>query len=106
MAPLALGVLAPGPAAKGKTYGRPGLSAAQIYEDDLFTAARARGPESDLVSRFGSELEGAYRSAALLGAARYSADVDRYRKQPHLNRAMARQDGGVELRYVPMQRLT
>lgn len=103
---LAFCVLAPGAAAgQGDTYGRIGFSTAQIYEDNLFTAARARGPESDLISRFGSELEGGYRSAALLVAARYAVDAERYRTHPHLNRAIARQDGGIELHYVPVRRL-
>lgn len=103
---VALAVLVPDTATgQGDVYGRITFSTTQAYEDNLFAAPRSQGPETDLVSRFGSGLEAGYRSIPLTLVGRYAIDAERYRHHVELNRQIARQDGAIELRYHPIRRL-
>lgn len=103
---LALSVLAPATAnGQSEAYGRIAFSTTQVYDDNLFAAPLSQGPETDLIFRFGSAIEAGYLSIPLKLVARYAVDAERYRTHTELNRAMARQDGAIELRYLPIRRL-
>lgn len=103
---LALSVLAPATAnGQSEAYGRIAFSTTQVYDDNLFAVPLSQGPETDLIFRFGSAIEAGYLSTPLKLVARYAVDAERYRTHTELNRAMARQDGAIELRYLPIRRL-
>lgn len=103
---LALSMLVPATAdGQGEAYGRIAFSTTQAYEDNLFAAPLSQRPEADLISRFGSALEAGYRSSPFELGGRYAIDAERSRKHAELNRAIARQDAAIELRYLPIRRL-
>ena len=71
--------------AQVETYTRMSVSAAQIYDGNLFATPASRGPQTDFISRFGPALEAGYFSLPLEIAARYEIQADRYVNHADLN---------------------
>lgn len=103
---LVMALAAPAAAsAQEETYTRMSVSASQIYDGNLFATPASRGPQSDLISRFGPALEAGYVSLPLELVARYEVRAERYLDHPDLNANVAHQDAAIALRYLPVQRL-
>jgi hypothetical protein len=95
----------PAAAAQAARYATLTVSTTQTYDNNLFAGSeddRAR----DWIARVGPKLEVGLPLADLGVVARYGFDAEGYLDHSSLNRAMARQDGGVELGYRPARRLT
>lgn len=80
-------------------YFRPGVSAAEYYDDNIFRTVSDR--EDDAVSRFGAGAEAGYQSEpfTLLGHYRFESEI--FAKHPKLTNAFALQDGGAQVTYLP-----
>ena len=103
---LAIIVVTPKTAsAQGDTYARMSVSTTQMYDGNLFATPASRVPQADLISRFGPALEAGYVSIPIELVARYAIDAERYLSHAELNMNVARQDAGIELRYLPRHRL-
>ena len=100
--------------AQGNFYGRLTFTSEQLYDGNLFAAPRTVGPAfvatsaepvSDLFVRFGPDLEIGYVTPRSRVAARYSVAAERYLTLPTLNDNLARQEGGVSVRYLTNPRM-
>ena len=91
--------------AQVETYTRMSISAAQIYDGNLFATAASRGPQADVISRFGPALEAGYFWLPLEIAARYEIQAERYVTHTDLNENVAHQDLTLSLRYLPTPRI-
>jgi hypothetical protein len=91
--------------AQGEAYARISVATTQMYDGNLFATPRSRVPQADLITRFGPALEAGYESLPMKLVARYEIDSERYLSHAELTRNVARQDAGIALVYLPMQRL-
>jgi hypothetical protein len=92
-------------AAQVETYTRMSISAAQIYDGNLFATPAARGPQADVISRFGPAFEAGYFSLPLEIGARYEVQAERYATHTDLNENVAHQDLTLSLGYLPTPRI-
>lgn len=100
---LTAGLLPSPAAAQSRLEFKPSLALVQLYDDNLFSQPSAR--EDDLISRLSPRLGAGYRSRTLSLLARYAIDAEVFQRHPELNTARARQDGTIDLRYLPARRL-
>ena len=104
---LAIGLLlVPAPAgAQSERYGTVSFSSKQTYESNLFAAPSSRDPQPDLVFQLGPTFEVGRVSPAFKLVARYGLAAERYVDQVTLNKALARQDAGIELQHHASRRV-
>ncbi len=107
LALIVAGLLTPATAAaQAGAYTRLTVSVTQMHDANLFAAPASAGPQADLVTRLGPELEAGYVSLPLEVVARYGIEAERYLDHPALNSAVANQDATLTMRYVPRPRLS
>lgn len=99
------GLLAPvGAPARADWYAAPSFSAAQQYDDNLFSSPARR--EMDFITRFSPGIRAGYQSEPLALLGRYAFDAELFARHPELNETLAGQRAALEFRYRPIRRLT
>lgn len=98
-------VAPPSAAAQVETHSKLSVSAAEIYDGNLFATPSSAGPQADLISRFGPALEAGLTSHPLELVARYEIQAERYLNHADLNDNAAHQDALLTVRYLPTRRL-
>ncbi|HEY2946031.1 MAG TPA: hypothetical protein VGN09_26605 [Vicinamibacteria bacterium] len=79
------------------------VTAAELYDDNLFFSPEA--PEPDSFWRLSPRLSLGRRSPHLTLRGRYGFDAESYRRHPALDTALAGQDASLELAWTPSPRL-
>lgn len=96
---------AAGPAfAQGVLEVRPSISAAQVYESNLF--ATRTGRQEDYITRVTPAIEGEYRLPVWTVSGKYSLDAERFSGHSELSAGAARQLAGLHVDYRPTSRMT
>lgn len=85
-------------------FATPSLSAAHVYDDNLFSTPSQR--ERERILRLSPAIEAGYRSDPLDVRGRYTSDAERYARHPELDTNQAREQAGVDFRYQPTHKLT
>lgn len=91
-------------AAQVETYSTLSVSAAEMYDGNLFATPESARPRADLISRFGPALEAGFLSHPLELVARYEIQAERYLNHADLNDNVAHQDALLTVRYLPTRR--
>ncbi|MFL6622890.1 MAG: hypothetical protein ACJ8KA_01240 [Sulfurifustis sp.] len=102
---IALGGGVPGGAAAQSGFSMtPSVSAAEVYDDNIF--ASPSRPQPDRIGRLSPAIEMGYDSAPWTLAGRYSQDAETYAEHPDLDTNRARQHAALDWRYRPTRVLT
>jgi hypothetical protein len=98
--PVTLLALLPGQAAAQRGFDLSGsMALSQSYDDNVFAVPEAR--HADLISRVSPRLGLAYQSRRLDLRARYTRDLENYRRHAELSTLGARQEASVDLDLFP-----
>jgi len=88
----------------GEYFLAPSITLAEVFDDNVFHTSSRR--EHDFITRASPIVAGGYRSAPLTLIGYYTFDADYYSRHSEFTEFNAREEAGLDFRYLPDPRLT